>query len=90
MGAPVGNTNNADAKRFRLALHSALERKGKDKWEALTDVAEKLIAEALEGNITAIKEVADRIEGKAVQGVELTGKDGGPVEVIERTVKLVG
>lgn len=90
MSAPVGNTNNADAKRFRMALHAALERKGTDKWKALTDVAEKLIDEALTGNISAIKEVADRIEGKSSQGIELTGRDGGPVEITERVVKLVG
>lgn len=81
MAAEPGSTNRADGKRFKLAVQAALARKGKDQWEALTDVAEKLVDEALNGNMAAIKEVADRIEGKAAQQVEVTGADGGPLAI---------
>ncbi len=81
MAAPEGNQNAAQGKRFKLAVQAALQRKGKDQWEALTDVAEKLVDEALNGNMAAIKEVADRIEGKPAQQVELTGADGGPLQI---------
>jgi len=82
MAAEKGSTNRADGKRFELALHQALTRKnGQDKWAALTDLAEKLIDEGLSGNITAIREVADRFDGKPAQSVAVTGADGGPLLV---------
>jgi hypothetical protein len=76
-----GTTNRADGKRFKLAVQAALKRKGKDQWEALTDIAEKLVDEALAGNMPAIKEIADRIEGKAAQQVMLTDGQGDPLKI---------
>lgn len=84
MAAPQGNKNGENGKRFKLAVQAALARKGKDQWEALTDIAEKLVDEALEGNMMAIKEVADRIEGKAAQSVNLGDHEGNAL-----TIKLV-
>lgn len=81
MSAVPGSTNRADGKRFQLAVQAALERQGKDKWEALTDVAEKLVQAALNGEGWAIKEIADRIEGKAAQQVNLSGADGEKLTV---------
>ena len=83
MGAPLGNHNNANGKRFRLALEKAIAERseGPDKWNALVEVATKLIDEAKEGNITAIREVADRLDGKAAQQLMMTGDGGGPIAV---------
>lgn len=38
------------------------------------------IRAAMSGNIAAIKEISDRLDGKAMQGVEMSGPDGGPVQ----------
>lgn len=84
MAAPEGNKNGENGKRFKLAIQAALARKGKDQWEALTDVAEKLIDSALEGNINAIREVGDRIDGKPAQAVNLGDHEGNAL-----TIKLV-
>jgi len=81
MAAAPGSTNRADGKRFQLAVQAALKRKGKDQWETLTDIAEKLVDEALDGNMPAIKEIADRIEGKAAQQVMLTDGAGEPLKI---------
>jgi len=43
-------------------------------------LARKLVEKAADGDVTALKEFGDRIDGKANQAVELSGKDGGPVE----------
>lgn len=40
-----------------------------------------LLKQAENGNINAIREVLDRVEGKAMQPMELTGEGGGPLEV---------
>lgn len=81
MAAPEGNTNGANGKRFRLALEKAIAEKssGQDKWQALVQVADKLVTEAQAGSIPAIKEIADRLDGKSAQSLALTGEDGGPL-----------
>jgi hypothetical protein len=35
-----------------------------------------LLEKALTGDVPAIKEIFDRVFGKSIQGVEMTGKDG--------------
>lgn len=42
-------------------------------------IAEALVSKAEEGDISAIREVFDRTEGKAVARTELTGADGFPL-----------
>lgn len=84
MAAEPGSTNRADGKRFQLALAAALEKRGTDKVQALHAVADKLIETALEGNIHAIREVADRLDGKPAQAVNLGDHEGNAL-----TIKLV-
>lgn len=43
-------------------------------------IVQALLRQAAKGNMIAIKEVFDRTEGKSIQGLELTGKDGKPIE----------
>lgn len=72
-GNPGGRTKDkpfTDA--LRLAVNSAAKRGDKKKLRLL---AEKLVARALEGDVTALKEVADRLDGKVPQGIH------GPSEV---------
>jgi len=59
MGRPIGSVNKV--KPFRDALFVAL----KGRPGALRRMAERLIEGAEGGNLTAIKEVADRVDGKA-------------------------
>lgn len=55
---------------IKLALHRTNERGTK----YLTVLAEKLVQRAAEGDVTAIKEVCDRVDGKAPQAVNLSGQ----------------
>ena len=49
----------------------------------LRAMANKLVAEAIDGNIQAIKEVGDRLEGKAMQPVEADVTGGLTIEVVK-------
>ena len=78
MGAPVGNQNAVKPQLFADALKRALLAEDGKKLRALAD---KLIAKAEEGDVTALKEVADRMDGKPKQATELSGPNGGPIEM---------
>lgn len=47
--------------------------------ERLTPLFEAMYKKALDGDVTAFKELLDRSWGKAVQAVEVSGKDGAPI-----------
>lgn len=44
--------------------------------EALDDLAEKLLTKVDEGDVSAIKELGDRIEGKVPQAIVGPGEEG--------------
>lgn len=50
-----------------------------DDQRSLRRIARMLLGEASGGDVSAIKEVADRLDGKVPQAI--TGEDGGPVQV---------
>jgi hypothetical protein len=82
MAAPIGNDNAAKGTQWRDAIRVALAMRSKSEAKsALVKIAEALIAKAEEGDLAAIKELGDRLDGKASQSVELSGKDGEPIPV---------
>lgn len=79
-GAPVGNKNAAGPRDrvFSDAVRRAVLAKDGKKLRAL---AESLLNKALEGDVAALREAADRIEGKVPQGLEHGGVGGGELVV---------
>lgn len=47
-------------------------------------MARKLVDLCVDGNIAALKEAGDRIDGKVPQGLEHSGPDGGEIPVLVR------
>lgn len=76
MAAPLGNKNATKSKPWSDAINRALLAEDGKKLRALAD---KLIDKALEGDVSALKEVGDRLEGKPAQAI--TGADGGSLVV---------
>jgi hypothetical protein len=70
----AGNANSGPKreKPFRDALMLAIKdaEAKENSPRALRRVAEKLLEEAADGNVQAIKELADRLDGKVPQGIE--------------------
>lgn len=77
-GRPIGS---GDAP-WRAALNLALKRTDQEGKIILNQVALKCVKLALEGDMQAIKEIGDRLDGKPAQSV--TGEGGGPI-----TLKVV-
>ena len=65
-GGQPGNTNATKTKYLSARLRARLEERAKQ--DELVDV---LIDKALDGDMSAIKEVIDRIDGKAKQSMEV-------------------
>lgn len=88
MPAPIGNTNAQKGRMWNSAIKSALEERSKgDQMAALRELAGVLLDNCAEGDMQALKELGDRLDGKAAQALALTGADGGPiVERIERVI----
>jgi glycerol-3-phosphate cytidylyltransferase-like family protein len=73
VGAPVGNDNAKKGKLFYDQLRRVLVQNDQLK---LRQVSEKLVDAAIEGEPWAVKEVIDRMDGKAVAIQEIQGPDG--------------
>lgn len=77
MAAAPGNQYAAKAKRWTAAIDKALEAKSRrDGIEALEQLAEKLIELAMAGDLSALKELGDRMEGKPSQQILGAGEQG--------------
>ncbi len=66
-GAPQGNQNAAKSKQWTAAINRALDLWTESRFEgkqALDKLAEKLLESAFEGDLGALKELGDRLEGK--------------------------
>ncbi len=78
-GAPQGNQNAARAKVWRAAIERALDRRTAKREDGVLEIdalADKLIEAVASGDLAAIKEFGDRIDGRPAAAVELSGPDG--------------
>ena len=75
-GRPKKVKDWADA--IRLVANEPDEEEPNKK--KIRKLAEQLFRDAMGGNVTASKEIGDRLDGKPVQGIEASGPDGGPIE----------
>ncbi len=88
-GNPGGRPKSA--KEWREAIRLAVNRPLEDferldahppaQPKVIDALAASLVKKGLSGDVHAIREIADRLDGKATQAVEHMGDGGGPVEV---------
>lgn len=67
-------------KELRETLRALLEETTKDGRTGMENIAIALLAEAEKGNVRAFAEIRDTLYGKPVSTVEMTGKDGSPLQ----------
>lgn len=82
-GAPIGNDNSRKGKVIRSVIAKRLEERA-----ALTVMVDALIDQAQDGDKMAMSMIFDRIDGKPSQSTEITGAEGGAIEIarIERVI----
>ena len=85
MARPLGSPNKD--KPFRDALRLAINEADGDV-RRLRRVADALIAKAMSGDVQAIKELGDRLDGKPAQAIVGGDDDDAPLrfEMIERVI----
>jgi hypothetical protein len=91
MGAPVGNQNAAKAKVWRAAIDRALERRTQSRTDGIKEIdalADTLLQLVATGDLPALKEFGDRMDGKPAQAL-IGGDDDDPPLKVEGIVKLV-
>lgn len=80
MAAAEGNTYATTGKRWRDAINRALAKRSRaDAQEAIDALAEKLLLLCDQGDLGALKELGDRVDGKSAQSVEVAGSGGGAI-----------
>ena len=82
MAAPLGNKNSTSEKR----IWSKIVRKlaVQEDYAKLHKVANALFEKASDGDVGAIKELGDRLDGKSMQENMVTGDSDNPI-----TIKVV-
>ena len=75
-GAPLGNNNAGKNKVWSDAIRKVVVQR-----QALDALAIALVEKALSGDLQALKELGDRLEGKPVQSVEQDTNITGDVKV---------
>jgi hypothetical protein len=79
-GAPEGNTNsNKDNRLWANTIRRAIAQSDGSR---LRKIAEALLDKAAEGDISAIRELGDRLDGKATQPIEGKVDQSITVEII--------
>jgi len=82
MGAPLNNKNSTKEKRIWSKIVKKLAVQ--EDYARLHKVANALFDKAADGDISAIKELGDRIDGKSMQENMVTGDSDQPL-----TIKVV-
>lgn len=86
---PKGVSGNPGGRPKQKPWTEALKLVANDSVEGkkhLRRLAEKTFALALEGDIQAIKEIGNRLEGTPMQAVQISGDEDAPLQVIKRVV----
>jgi len=86
-GAPAGNQNATKGRVWRDAINRAMEIRDKSRAEGiktLDQLAMELVELGLLKDLGALRELGDRLEGKAAQQLQLTDIDDNPLCIIVR------
>jgi len=82
-GAPLGNQNAKNKRLWRAAIERALEKRTSSRLDGLKEIdalADKLLELVASGDLAALREFGDRIDGKPAQTI-IGDNDEDPVNI---------
>ena len=82
-GAQPGNSNAR--KENRLWAETIKRAVAQNDALKLRAAADKLVELAVAGDVSALRELGDRLDGKPKQQIEATGADDGPLRIIHES-----
>jgi len=84
-----GNQLAANGSRWRNAIDKALESRSKAEGQQdLVALAEVMLLAAENGDAWALKELGDRLDGKAPQALNIGDPNGNPLELIGKVTLI--
>ncbi len=83
MAGTIGNRNSEKGKIVRSVIKQRLAERA-----LLAVIVDAMLDKAADGDLSAAKEIFDRVDGKAAQSLELSGDSDNPI-VSEIQVKLI-
>ena len=83
------NTRRAKDSAITPLVREMLDEVADERWIHPSDygktwrqcIAKALLVGAVKGNPTLVKELLDRLEGRPKESVEISGKDGQPIQI---------
>jgi len=81
MAGVAGRSGKRQDSLWADAIRRAIKRREESNPQALEYLAETLLNKAAEGDMAAMKELGDRLDGKPTQRTELSGPDGEQIPV---------
>jgi hypothetical protein len=86
-GAPFGNKNAAKSRLVEQAIIRELKQRDLEAGdgETLRKMAAAQVDKALAGDGLAFDKVADRLDGKPAQQVQLSGDENAPLKIIHES-----
>lgn len=86
-GRPLGSKNQIGTKAWRDALSLAVMRKDpKSGHEYLHLIAARVVLEAMRGNMAAVHEIGDRLDGRTVT---IAGDPDNPMTLVTRIERVL-
>jgi hypothetical protein len=82
-----GQPGNNNAKKNKL-FYDRIQKHLIQNPQKLEKIVETLVQEAQNGSPWAVKEIMDRVDGKAVQATEISGVDGADISALQ-TINIV-
>jgi hypothetical protein len=76
MAAPKNPGNRWSDKAWREAIRVSVNEEDANGIKKIRRLADQLVALALDGDVGALKEVGDRLDGRPAQALEHSGPDG--------------
>lgn len=85
-----GNPNGVPkrAKLWRDAINRAIKRREQDDPQALEKLADKLLQAVDDGDVSAMKEFGDRVDGKVPQAL-VGDNDEDPINVLSKIERVI-